>query len=67
MEKHQKTAKNLSGRTIIYIAHRLSTIRDVDKIFVLEDGKIVQEGLHNELMAQDGIYRSLYKRESEHI
>lgn len=57
----------LSNRTIIYIAHRLSTIKDVDQIFVIENGEIVQRGSHNELMRQDGIYKSLYKRESENV
>ena len=61
----QMISKLLSDRTIIYIAHRLSTIKDVDLIFVMENGKIVQKGSHNQLMVQDGIYKSLYKRESE--
>lgn len=61
----QMISKLLSDRTIIYIAHRLSTIKDVDMIFVMENGKIVQKGSHNQLMVQDGIYKSLYKRESE--
>ena len=50
----------LSGRTSIVIAHRLSTIREADKILVVEDGRIVQEGSHDELLAKDGIYADLY-------
>ena len=44
-------------KTILMIAHRLKTVRNADKILVVDHGKIVQEGRHQELMAQDGIYR----------
>ncbi len=44
-------------KTVIMIAHRLKTVRDADQIFVLDKGKIVQKGAHNELMKQEGIYR----------
>ena len=47
------------GITLILIAHRLSTIRDCDRIFVMEKGQLVQEGSHDELMQQDGLYREL--------
>lgn len=54
--------KLMEGRTSIIIAHRLATIRNVDKIYVLEQGKIVEEGNHMELFQkEDGVYQSLAK------
>jgi ATP-binding cassette subfamily B protein len=51
----------LAQRTAIIIAHRLSTIRDVDRIFVLKQGQLVESGSHDDLLQQDGLYASLYK------
>ncbi len=53
--------KLMSGRTVITIAHRLSTIRDADKIFVMNNGCIAEEGTHEELLERGGVYSGLHK------
>jgi ATP-binding cassette subfamily B protein len=52
--------KLMAGRTSFIIAHRLSTIRDADKILVIDGGRIVEEGSHQELLAQKGVYHAMY-------
>ena len=59
-EKVMQHISNL-GITIILIAHRLSTIRDCDCIYVMEQGKVSQQGSHDALMQQEGLYRELMK------
>jgi ABC-type multidrug transport system fused ATPase/permease subunit len=49
-----------ASRTGIIIAHRLSTLRSVDRIVVLDKGRIVESGSHAELLGQDGLYTELY-------
>jgi subfamily B ATP-binding cassette protein MsbA len=51
----------MQGRTVIMIAHRLSTIRDADKIIVLKEGVVAEQGSNDELIAQGGIYAELVK------
>jgi ABC-type multidrug transport system fused ATPase/permease subunit len=60
----QKAIEEYSkDRTVILIAHRLTTIKNADEIYVLEQGKIVQKGTHDSLMAKDGVYSMLYSNQ----
>ena len=56
----QALDKLMQGRTTIIIAHRLSTVRNADVIVVLKDGRTVQQGRHEQLLMDDGVYRELY-------
>jgi len=54
----------MEGKTVIAIAHRLSTIAALDRLIVIDEGKIVEEGTHDALIARDGLYAQLWKRQS---
>lgn len=55
----------VKGKTVITIAHRIATIENADQILVMDDGRIVQCGVHEQLIQQDGIYRNFIKRKEE--
>ena len=55
----------MEGRTTFVIAHRLSTIKNTNRILVMNHARIVEEGTHEELIAEDGIYAHLYKLQFE--
>ncbi len=59
----QTLAKLMEGRTTFVIAQRLRTVKSADQILVLQDGRIVERGKHNELLRKDGIYRQIYDLE----
>ena len=54
----------MKGRTVLIVAHRLATIRAADRIIVMSEGRIVQEGSHDALLEQDGTYRKLHQIQS---
>jgi len=61
----QALERVLEGRTSLVIAHRLSTVRNADKIIVLDQGRIVEVGQHDELLQGGGLYSQLYQRQVE--
>jgi ATP-binding cassette, subfamily B, bacterial len=62
----QRALKNaLVGRTSLVIAHRLSTVREADQILVIDDGRVVEQGTHESLIAARGLYAELYRTQFE--
>ena len=61
----QDSLKDLmKGKTVIAIAHRLSTISAMDRLVVIDDGIIVEEGNHKDLIKKDGLYKKLWQHQS---
>lgn len=66
--KTEKSIQNIidkiSDKTIIVVTHRLSFVENFDRIFVVNDGKIVEEGTHQQLLDQQGVYESMYRKQN---
>jgi len=50
-------------RTSIIVSHRISTVRDADQIFALQDGRVAERGTHDQLVARDGLYAAMYRKQ----
>jgi ATP-binding cassette subfamily B protein len=57
--------KIMQGRTSIIISHRVSSAKLANKIIVLHDGQVVEEGTHEQLLTRDGVYKELYEKQMQ--
>ncbi len=53
------------SRTLLFISHRLSSVRDVDRIYMMDHGRIVEEGTHHELMRRNGLYAEMFRKQAQ--
>ncbi len=53
----------MEGKTVLSIAHRLSTLTSMDRLLIIDDGKIIEEGSHNSLLEKRGVYSKLWNRQ----
>jgi len=61
----QNMQQALKGKTVFFITHRLSTVRNADRIVVMHQGKVAEQGTHKELMAMGGRYAALYRHQAD--
>jgi ATP-binding cassette subfamily B protein len=59
----QRVREVLASRTCVLISHRISTVRQASRIFVIDDGNIAEQGTHDELLAKNGLYARMYRRQ----
>ena len=65
-ELYQRFDQIIQGSTALYISHRLASAKFCDKVAVFVKGKIVEEGTHDELMCQNGVYYEMFTKQAEH-
>ena len=63
-EIRARLSRQMQGRTVILIAHRITTLMDADRIFLLDRGRIIEQGNHKELLEKNGLYRRIYDLQS---
>ncbi|MDO3384543.1 ABC transporter ATP-binding protein, partial [Gilvimarinus sp. SDUM040013] len=63
---HRDLADFLKGRTTIIVAHRLSAVKQADHVYVFEDGQVAEQGDHEQLLKQNGLYARLYGQHQQH-
>ena len=56
----------MEGKTLIVIAHRLSTVKDADRLYVIKDGDIAEQGTHEQLLEKGGLYSELWNAQAQY-